>query len=285
MSSDGEAGTTITRPTIARDRVVLGFDAAGGAGNDRNAASLVTATGVVTFAVNGGGALPADVRTLFPVGSYIRFDIIQGAAANNTRVGVPLRVVEVLTTTTVRVEANVIGDVGADGRTDFVRLTQETLTFLPPARRLREFELTWQPPLSVFKIASALPSGKYELVLNPQTNSVFQKAAIESLGADKVPGTDFVFEIVDMYMYVNTVEGKRADDLTYLLDLDQTRCQTEDISSAAFGQRNFDVSPSTYALTAAFQDLRVNQNTLIQSVRHGWYVRGRLEIEPHLHLI
>jgi hypothetical protein len=148
---------------------------------------------------------------------------------------------------------------------------------------LREFELIWQPPLSVFKIASALPSGKYELVLNPQTNSVFQKAAIESLGADKAPGTDFAFEIVDLYMYVNTVEGKRADDLTYLLDLDQTRRQTEDISSAAFGQRNFDVSPSTYALTAAFQDLRVNQNTLFSQTRFRAYdAAGNAEVGLNL---
>ena len=280
---DGESPTNITRPTVARTRAILGFDEAGGAGNDRNAASLVTATGVVTFAQNGGAVLPADVRTLFPVGSYIRFDTIQGAAANDTRVGVPLRVIEGLTNRTIRVEANVIANVGADGRTDFVRLTQQTLTFSPPARRVREFELTWVPPLSVFKIASALPSGKYELVLNPQTNSIFQKAAIESLGADKVPGTDFVFEIVDMYFYVNTVEGKRADDLTYLLDLDQTRCQTEDISSAAFGQRNFDVSPSTYALTAAFQDLRVNQNTLFSQTRFRAYdTAGNAEVGLNL---
>ncbi len=135
----------------------------------------------------------------------------------------------------------------------------------------------------MFKIASALPSGKYELVLNPQTNSVFQKAAIESLGADKAPGTDFAFEIVDLYMYVNTVEGKRADDLTYLLDLDQTRRQTEDISSAAFGQRNFDVSPSTYALTAAFQDLRVNQNTLFSQTRFRAYdAAGNAEVGLNL---
>ena len=144
------------------------------------------------------------------------------------------------------------------------------------ARKVANFELVWQPPLSIFKVGHALPSGKYELVLNPQTSSVYQKAAIESLlgGGDKTAGilaTDFKFNVVDMYMYVNTVEGPRADDITYLLDLEQTRCQTEKVDTVSFQQKNWDVSPSTYALTVAYQDLRAGTNTQVSPSKFKAY--------------
>jgi hypothetical protein len=137
-------------------------------------------------------------------------------------------------------------------------------------RGIKTFEMTWQPPLSIFKVGHALPSGRYELVLNPQTASQFRKRAIESLLADKNRSPDatvrlneFKFEVVDMYLYTATVDGPRADDITYLLDLEQTRCQVDVVEpGGAFGQKNFDVSPSTYALTTAFQDQRAGNNTL-----------------------
>lgn len=267
--------TEANQPTSAPyTRAELGFDAAGGAGNDRNAASYVEATGVITFAANGGGALPADVRTVYPVGSYFEYTAIQGAGALDARVKKPARVVAGLSATTIQVETGVIGaDVGVDGRTDFVRVDVLPQDAVDISRKVIEFELTWKPPLSIFKVGHALPSGKYELVLNPQTASVYQKYAIQSLGANKVPnqattlaptaGSNFLFNIVDMYFYCNTVDGPRADDITYLLDLEQTNCQSEQFSAnqTSFQQRNFDVSPSTYALSVAYQDARSGNDT------------------------
>ena len=254
-------------------RVNLGLDAAGGAGNDRNAAAYTEATGNVVFTANGGAALPADIRPLYPIGSYFEYTSIQGAAATDPRVKKPAKVVAHINATTIQVETGVIGaDVAADGRTDFVRVDVQATAAanVDIARKVSEFELIWTPPLSIFKVGHAMPSGKYELVLNPQTASVYQKYAIQALvtGADKIPntstiaaptaGSNFLFNIVDMYMYCNTVEGPRADDITYLLDLEQTNCQSEQFSAnqQSFQQKNFDVSPSTYALTVAYQDAR-----------------------------
>ena len=133
------------------------------------------------------------------------------------------------------------------------------------SRGIDTFELTWQPPLSIFKVSHAIPSGKFELVLNPQTASQYKKRAIESLLADKDAGlgNQFDLEVVDMYLYVATVEGARMDNGTYLLDLNETRCQVDNMNvGGAFQQKNFDVSPSTYALTTCFQDERAGNNTL-----------------------
>jgi hypothetical protein len=131
----------------------------------------------------------------------------------------------------------------------------------------------------MFKIHHALPSGRYELVLNPQTSTSFQKRAIESiLGLTSknptLPGggaQDFKVNVENMYLYTATVEGQRADDITYLLDLEQTRCQSEKIDNTNFQQKNFDVSPSTYALTAAYQDLRAGENTAISASKFKCY--------------
>ena len=259
---------SISGPEFSRTN--LGFDAAGGTGADRNAAVYTESTGLVVFAQNGGAAIP-DVRPLFPIGSYFSYVSIQGGTGNDARLKKPAKVVRHINATTIQLETGVIGaDVGTDGRTDWVKQIASPNSEGNVARKVSEFELIWQPPLSIFKIGHALPSMKAELILNPQTASVYQKYAIQALvsGADKIPntattgaptaGSDFLFNIVDMYMYCNTVEGPRADDITYLLDLEQTNCQSEQFSAnqQSFQQKNFDVSPSTYALTVAYQDAR-----------------------------
>jgi hypothetical protein len=138
------------------------------------------------------------------------------------------------------------------------------------ARKLKTFELIWTPPLSVFKLQSALPGGNFEIVLVPQPGMTFQQYGVETL-VNKTPNTDYKLSIEDMYFYCNVVDGKRADDITYLLDLDATACQSDNIKTTSLQQRNFDVSPSTYALTVAYQDLRVGQDTRFSSSKFRSY--------------
>jgi hypothetical protein len=222
------------------DRVGLGFDAA------TNTVAIAADTGVLTFAQAGGAALPA--ANPFAVGDEI--EIEAGGGAGTVR----YRVSAVLSAATLQL--NHLQTIGINaGPYPFRRIRSGLAE--DDARKVSEFELIWQPPLSLFKIGHALCSGKYELILNPQTASVYQKYAIQSIGA-KVPGVDYKFEIKNMYFYCNTVDGPRADDITYLLDLSQTICHTEQFSAnqSSFQQKNFDVSPSTYALTVAYQDAR-----------------------------
>ncbi len=102
--------------------------------------------------------------------------------------------------------------------------------------------------------------------MNPQTSTAYELRAVET-DITKPPvttgttATDFKFRVVDMYLYVNTVEGPRADDITYLIDLEQTRCQSEKVDNTSFQQKNYDVSPSTFALTVAYQDLRAGNDS------------------------
>lgn len=182
--------------------------------------------------------------------------------------GVRAKILEV-TKTTIKVSISSLTsatDLTINPSNGYDRLVLMHYGMVKRGRNMSEFEICWQPPLSIFKIAHALPSMKAEIVLNPQTSSAYQSYAIESQGA-KTPNVDFKFEIVNMYFYCNTVNGSRVDDKTYLLDLKQTTCNSEQFnpSQTSFHQKNFDVSPSTSALTVAYQDTRCGSDSRMSS--------------------
>jgi len=279
VSSDGEVIKDATPADTIFTRVQMGFDAAGGANATlRNAWKYDEADGVMTYSRGGdnAGLTAAQASLAFPVGSYIMYVGVVGAPSVQMKVltndGAGSLVVEPLLNTDV--------DDGAgnpDGTDNFSKVVKNDGN--SPSRRAGDFETVWAPPLSLFKIGHALPSGRYEMVLNPQTLQSLQKRAIEStLGSvsknPTLPGganQDYKIAVVDFYLYTATVEGPRADDITYLLDPEQTRCQSEKITTVNFAQRNYDVSPSTYALTVAYQDLRAGENTQISPSKFKCY--------------
>jgi hypothetical protein len=254
VAFNGEIGQEVTSE---QSRIELGYDPA-------NTITLVGATGVVTFAQNGAaGALP-DINDTWSIGDLL--------VINTPGHGVvQLRITETLpgaVAQTLRVQGYA-RDIAANTH-NFVR--QSTRGKENSARRVTEYEVTWTPPLSIFKVEHAIPSGRMELILNPQTSSVYKKAVCESSDADRIPGVNYDFSIQNMYLYINTVEGSRVDNLTYYLDLEQISCQAESLVGAVnFGQKNFDVSPSTRALCVAFQDSRVGTNTLFSSTKFRSY--------------
>jgi hypothetical protein len=237
----------------ARTRQELGFDAPEQKAN-RHSIVYAAAAGTLTFAQNASAQALPDLRNIFRVGTYIEIlsSLSDPALA---RIGDPVgRVARInaVAAAVLTVGPDALGSVDA-GAADDGRFNFRVYENYELVRRVKSSEMLWQPLcLSWFKINHALCAGNYEVVLNPQTSSQFQKRAIESL-VDKDPAADFKFEVVDLYLYVATVESARVDDANYLLDLAETRCQTYDLESSSFTQRNFDVSPSTYALTLALQ--------------------------------
>ena len=278
VSNDGEVNVDGSSAKVTTARLALGFDAG------TNVAAYVAATGVITFTANGGGAHPADVRTVFPAGSFFVYTAGTTTAAS---VGVAMKVITGTngagagSATTIVVEPILPADeVGAAGAAQFSRIVVNSTQ---PSRRANNFEMTWTPPLSLFKVGHAMPGGKYELSLTPQSSSTFQQRAIESIlgqaSKDSQPSgagdpAKIKLSVVDFYLYCATVDGPRVDDMTYLVDLEQTRCQSEKIATKDFGQRNFDVSPSTFQLTAAYQDLRAGTNTAISASKFKSYETG-----------
>lgn len=237
-----------------------------------NSVAYDAGTGLVTFAIGGGGAVP-NTNVSFDVGDYL---VLTAGTVGDGAINVKLEVIGVNANATMTVRADIATDIAANNNIRFSRHRSRNV-----ARRVNEFETTYQPPLSLFKVNHALPAGRYELVLNPQTSSTFMKRAIESaLGKASINGQSYSvagnaanikLNVVNFYLYCATMEGPRVDNITYLLDLEQTRCQAEKIDSSSFQQKNFDVSPSTYALTCAYQDLRAGENTAVSSSKFKSY--------------
>jgi len=268
VANDGKVVTNTTPVLPAEtvtDRVALGYDAA-------TTLEYTAATGLVTFAAGA----PPNTNVIFAVGDYLI--LTGGVGVGAGALNVKFEVITVNANLTMTVRSMSDTDIGA-AVINFSR-ARPNVSVAPDSRQVGSFETIWQPPLSIFKVDKALPCGDYELVLNPQTYQSFQKRAIESvLGAasiDSAPavggtGAQIKVNIVDMYMYCAFVDGPRVDDITYLLDLQQTRCQADVINNSSFGQKNFDVSPSTRALTLAYQDSRIGENTALSAAKFKSY--------------
>lgn len=213
----------------------------------------VAATGVFTFTQNGGVAIP-DLTTIFSVG-----DEAEIATAGRTY--------------TIKVAAATAATLTSSSSQFVVAATPVTsLRRIRPvsaSRNVREIELIWKPPLSIMKHDKALPCGAWEIVLNPHNSSAYQKYGIESALADK--SANFTLTVEEVFFYCAVVEGKRFDSGSYVLDLDNTSCQVNQISQPGFGQKDFTVSPATYALTAAYQDSRVGTDSRISSTKFRSY--------------
>jgi hypothetical protein len=166
---------------------------------------------------------------------------------------------------TFRVDGAALTAVGAAALVEQVRVGAE-ITYPQSSRRSQSVELIWQPSMGIFKLGHALPAGKYEMVMNPHNSNVYQQRFFETTGLAKVQGvgaTNLKFNIDSMYLYLATVEGPRADDVSYLLDLECLQLQTQNITSlSGFQQTNFDVAPSNYALSVAFSSQLSGTSTL-----------------------
>lgn len=122
--------------------------------------------------------------------------------------------------------------------------------------------ICWVPMcLPVFKsVDSGLPCGDYELTLNTQSVNyiAFRTACyIEQNAPPTIASmTDgkYVFNVEAIDFQLATFKSERVENLTYFLDLANTRCQSQ-LRGAATGliQQNFDIYPSAYATTVAFQ--------------------------------
>ncbi len=135
------------------------------------------------------------------------------------------------------------------------------------SERKNEVELIWQPPLSIFGVSHAMPTGQYEIVLNPQSANAYKLSVVESAGGS-VPTTNgannaYQFEVSEMLLYNAMVEADPMADGTFYLDMEDIRAQVISNVGAATSSttKNLDVNPSTHSLTVALQDLTAGNAT------------------------
>ena len=216
-----------------------------------NTMAITAATNLATFAAGAGAAVDILNTSPLHVGDVIVTDNAGNFAGETYEI---TKVINATTANVISLDLNPIVNVAADVVTNFLFEQVESYNDQKSIQR-SGVEMIWQPPLSVFGISSGLPTGQYELVLNPQNTSTYQKRAIESLIADQDAPGDFQFIIDDLFLYISTVEGPSVDNMSYFLSLEETRCQVDTVdNNTSLQQKNFDVSPASFALTIAFQD-------------------------------
>ena len=140
------------------------------------------------------------------------------------------------------------------------------------------FEVCWQPPLSVFGLAHALPSMSCELILKARPGVNYSIAGIGTRPATyttpaaptrpvqygPTASEESVRLIIDnLYFYSYQMESDRLDDGTFMLDLAELNVTTQNLQrgNASMQQLNYLVPPSTYQVGVAFQDSRAGTST------------------------
>jgi hypothetical protein len=147
------------------------------------------------------------------------------------------------------------------------------------ARKVQEFELIWVPSLSIFDLSHAIPGGaKFEIVLVPFTNTIYQSNGIESK-VPKVHGVngDYSLQIADLRLYNCVTEGPLVETKQYLLDLQETRCTILPLTTSSKIQYSLDVSPSLNAVSIAFQDSAASTSSVYSNTR--FKIRNDLEMQ------
>ncbi len=134
-------------------------------------------------------------------------------------------------------------------------------------------ERLYQPPLGIFKQGKALPPARYELILRPKPDLVYKQSALQSTGFNKdilsganagdlANGTaEYLIEDIVFFIAVVDNYERVADQMSYVLDLEETEVLPRQISGAAITE-NYTVSKSTFGLSVALQDKRAGRNTL-----------------------
>ena len=132
-------------------------------------------------------------------------------------------------------------------------------------RNIDEFELIWQPPISIFQIEHAIPGSQYQEIELDSANQ-YKKQVIQSLLTDKVPETattanEYSLRILDMWFYLYRCKGPIVDNKTYMIDLPECKCSSLELTGNNT-QLAFDIESSTESLALAFQTSKAGSNTL-----------------------
>lgn len=142
-------------------------------------------------------------------------------------------------------------------------------------------ELMWQPPLGIFDYDRALPPSTYTIRLKTHSQNLLRRCVdwsffrftpdgqggttttaqtiiqkLTSAGSGK-QGTDaqlLDWGIEEIVFYAAIIQGPRADDVKYALDLMETGCTTQQVTSSDGDMTlNFDINSNTRSLGWALQ--------------------------------
>lgn len=201
-----------------------------------------------------------DMRDLFQQGDVIQFLDYDGNNDGASRISTT--VASIIDANTIQVYPPVADQAAMARNFNRIRFNvDDPVNSYQNTYQTKEFELIWKPPLSIFNINKGLPVGNYQLILRAKSDLNYQKAAIESIVADKTHNTDFQFSVEDIDMNLCYVNKDRVMNGTFLIDLDEISYHSRQIEeNTALQSHHFDVHKSTHALAIALQDRQSNNS-------------------------
>ena len=223
----------------------------------------ITDTNRLIFTANNGLAIP-DLKKYFNIGDTVKID----DGANKTRkiVGFDSTVTQ---NDTIIVGGAALTAVAAADMDDdqFLVSRPNIVAYENLNKNYVNFEVIWQPPLSIWDVKHALPVGDYELVLNPKNSSSYKIGCFESVTEAVVINTAANggvanINVDDLYLYLSIMDGPRVESLSYYMDLTEIQCQKRVVqASTGLLQEEFTVSPATFAIATAFQNTASGSST------------------------
>ena len=130
-------------------------------------------------------------------------------------------------------------------------------------RGINSYESIWKPEIGFFGIDDFIPgcSGLFNLRLTPHPDGTFQKTVVETTRENIVhknpdtadPDAEYIFQIDSINLYLMKGVGAPITSKTISLNLMETRCQSQNLTTTSLHQKTFQVHPNTKALTLAYQ--------------------------------
>jgi hypothetical protein len=130
----------------------------------------------------------------------------------------------------------------------------------PESGRYKQ-KVIWQPPIGIFNSYQPINSADMKFSLNPNAN--YKSAAVQSSKSAKVPGTDYILNVLNVRFYACQV--KLAMPMNSIVDMpiNEIQVQNKNLNNGQNSNLDFIVPPSTYGIAIFFQSNAAGTNTLL----------------------
>lgn len=130
----------------------------------------------------------------------------------------------------------------------------------PESGRYRQ-KVIWQPCIGVMNSYQPINCADMKFSLNPNSN--YKLAAVQSSQANKVPNTDYLFNVTNVRFYACQVKLAMPMNSIIEMPLNEIQVQNKNLTTPLNGNLDFIVPPSTYGIAIFFQSNAAGNNTLL----------------------
>lgn len=130
----------------------------------------------------------------------------------------------------------------------------------PESGRYKQ-KVIWQPAIGLMNSYQAINSADMKFSLNPNAN--YKLAAVQSSKSAKVPGTDYILNVLNVRFYACQVKLAMPMNTIVDMPINEIQVQNKNLNNGLNSNLDFIVPPSTYGIAIFFQSNAAGTNTLL----------------------